>query len=180
MEIMECLETRRSIRQYNNDPVTKTEIEAIIKEAAFAPSWKNTQTTRYIAVLDKETKRKIGEDCCMGFAGNAHNINGASALIVLTTIDKRSGFERDSSFSTSKGTHWQSFDAGIACQTLCLAAHALGIGTVVMGIYDEAKVKETLHMPEEQSVSALISLGHYDTHPNPTPRKSVAELLTYK
>lgn len=180
MEIKECIETRRSIRKYNAEPITKEEIEAVIAEATYAPSWKNTQTTRYIVVLDPKTKSVIGNECCMGFAGNAKNIESAPALVVITTVDHRSGFERDGSASTSKGSHWQSFDSGIACQTLCLAAHSLGLGTVIMGIFDEEKIKKALDIPADQSVSALVSLGHYDELPKPTPRKGVEELLTYK
>ncbi len=45
----------------------------------------------------------------MDFAYNQKTASHAPALVILTTITGRSGYERDGSFSTSKGTHWQSF-----------------------------------------------------------------------
>ena len=49
----------------------------------------------------------------MDFAYNQKTASHAPAFVILTTITGRSGFERDGSFSTSKGTHWQSFDAAL-------------------------------------------------------------------
>lgn len=95
----------------------------------------------------------------MGFQKNIDTLHGAPALVVLTTVNDRSGYERDGSFSTSKGTHWQSFDAGLAAEAFCVAAHDAGLGTVILGIYDEGNVKAVLNLPETESVSALIPIG---------------------
>ena len=94
-------------------------------------------------------------------------------------ITGRSGYERDGSFSTSQGTHWQSFDAGVAAQTFCLAAHALGLGTVIMGIFDESKVRAVLDLPAEQMVSAIIAIGHPAEQPVCPKRKDVDTLLQF-
>lgn len=48
-----------------------------------------------------------------------------------------------------EGTHWQSFDAGVAAAHFCLAANALELGTLIMGRYDEEKIREILSLPEE-------------------------------
>ena len=113
----------------------------------------------------------------MGFQKNIDTLHGAPALVVLTTVNDRSGYERDGSFSTSKGTHWQSFDAGLAAEAFCVAAHDAGLGTVILGIYDEAKVKDVLNLPETESVSALIPIGVPAESPAAPKRKDVAELL---
>lgn len=180
MEAKECIKTRRSIRKFTNDKVTKEEFEELIALSSFAPSWKNSQTSRYTVVLDEEIKEKIAKECMMNHEGNENTILGAPAIIILTTVNSRSGYERDGSFTTSKETHWQSFDAGIAAQTLCLAAHTLGLGTVIMGIYDEENVAEVLNIPEEQSVSAIIAIGHPVEIPDAPKRKEVETLLAYK
>ena len=99
--------------------------------------------------------------------------------MVITTVNSRSGYERDGSFSTSKETHWQSFDAGIATQTFCLAAHEAGLGTVIMGIYDEKKVIDALNIPEGQSVSALVALGYPAENPEAPKRKGTEQLLSF-
>ena len=84
--------------------------------------------------------------------------------------------ERDGSFSTSKGAHWQSYDAGLAGEAFCLAAWEKGLGTVIMGIFEEAKVKEALQIPETESVSALIALGYPEEVPE-APKRKETELL---
>ncbi len=178
METLQCIETRRSIRRFTEEPVTKEQLEAVVSYAKYAPTWKNVQATRYIAVVDAEKKAAIAEQAVMDFEGNKKIINSAPVLIVQTIVDSRSGYERDGSFSTSKGTHWQSYDAGIAAQTLCLAAHDMGLGTVIMGIFDEAKVKEIIEVPEGQSVAALIAIGHPKFTPDPVPRKDVDVILS--
>ncbi len=178
MEAIECLKTRRSIRSFTKEPVSTEEIKEIVEVAALAPSWKNTQVARYVLVQDREKIEKIAKDCVLGFTHNTEIIEGAPALMVLTMITGRSGYERDGSYSTSLEKHWQSFDAGIAAQTFCLAAHAKGLGTVIMGIYDPAKVAEVLEIPEGQTVAALISIGHPDQDPAAPPRKDIDTLLS--
>ena len=83
----------------------------------------------------------------------------------------RSGFERDGSFSTDREAGWQYYDCGIACQTLCLAAHDLGLGTVVMGVFDRKGLEAYLQIPEDQELMALIALGY----PDESPRRSQAQ-----
>ena len=107
MKATEMLMGRRSVRRFTDQKVTKETVEKIVELAAYAPSWKNTQTARYIAVMDDEIKQKIIDDGLMGFEGNKRTISGAPVLIVQTGVDKRAGYERDGSFSTSKETHWQ-------------------------------------------------------------------------
>ncbi len=178
METLECIQTRRSIRKYADTPVTKEEIEKVIGAALNAPSWKNTQTAGYVAVTNQEKKNFIAENCVLGFGNNKNIILGAPALVILTTKEHISGFERDGSATTAKGTHWESFDAGIAAQTLCLAAHDLGLGTVIMGIFDDKKVAEAIELPKGQSVSALIALGHPASEVPAVKRKELSDKLT--
>ena len=116
----------------------------------------------------------------LDFAFNQKTTHGAPALVVLTMIKGRSGYERDGSFSTPLAAHWQSFDEGVAAQTFCLAAHALGLGTVIMGIYDPAEVAKVVEIPEGQEVAALIALGHPAQDPQAPARKDVDTLLRFE
>lgn len=106
MEAIECIKTRRSIRKYEDKPVDRSLIEEIIEIARFAPSWKNSQSVRYIAIYDNDIKNKIAGECIMGHEGNKNNIQGAPVLMVELTVNKRAGYERDGSYSTSKKDHW--------------------------------------------------------------------------
>ena len=142
MELIKGIKERRSTRKFTDQAVSEEEIREIVSAAAYAPSWKNTQTAHYIAIINQAKKQEIADTCVMGFAGNQRIIGQAPVLIVETTVNERSGYERDGSFSTSKGTHWQSYDAGLAGEAFCLAAWEKGLGTVIMGIFEEAKVKK--------------------------------------
>ncbi len=178
METLTCIETRRSIRKYADTPVTREEIEKVIAAALNAPSWKNTQTAGYVVVTNPDKKKEIADNCVLNFGNNQNIINSAPALVILTTKSNISGFERDGSATTAKGNHWESFDAGIAAQTLCLAAHDLGLGTVIMGIFDDAKVAAAIQLPEGQAVSALIALGHPASDVPAVKRKALSDKLT--
>lgn len=179
METLKCIETRRSIRKFKAQQVPHEVVQAIVSEASFAPSWKNTQVTRYVVVEDAGVKAKIAEEAVLGFAHNTEIIKAAPALVVVTMVHGRSGFERDGSFSTSKEDRWEVFDAGLATQTFCLAAHDKGVGSVILGIFDEAKVAELIGLDAGQRVAALVAVGYADEDPAAPKRKTAEELVRY-
>lgn len=178
MKATDCIVGRRSIRKFKNDKISHSLLESIISTASFSPSWKNTQITRYIAIEDTSIINKIADDFTPEF--NANIIRQISTLIAVTFVKGRCGFERDGSFSTKKGDRWQMFDVGVACQTFCLAAHEAGLGTVIMGIWDEDGITELLDIPETQELAALIAIGYPDITPEAPRRKSVEDLLSYR
>ena len=180
MELKDCVLNRRSIRRYTDTPVTKETVEQIVSLAAYAPSWKNTQVARYTAITDRAVIEKLADECVLGFTHNADILIGCSVLVIQSIVNKRSGYERDGSFSTTQGTHWESFDAGLAAQTFCLAAHELGVGTCILGIFDENKTAEVIGLPEGQSVSCMIPMGYPDEAPAAPKRKGADELLRWK
>jgi nitroreductase len=179
METLQCIETRRSIRKFKTDKVSHETISEIVSAASFAPSWKNTQVTRYVVVEDEAVKNKIADEGTLGFAYNTGTIKNAPALVVVTLVHGRSGFERDGSYTTSKEDRWEVFDTGLATQTFCLAAHEKGVGSVILGIFDENKVAEFFNLDEGQKVSALIAIGYPDESPAAPKRKTVDDLLKF-
>ncbi len=179
MTAKECIKGRRSIRKFADTPVSKDVIADIVETASYAPSWKHTQITRYIAV-EGELKDKIADECTSAYAKNGEIIKNAPMLIAVTFIKNRSGFERDGSYSTPKEGGWQMFDAGVASEAFCLAAYEQGLGTVIMGIFDEAKAASLLEVPEERELVALIPIGYPAESPIAPKRKSVEELLSFK
>lgn len=178
MNVIECINTRRSIRKFTEESVSHDTIQKIVEAASMAPSWKNTQITRYTVIESKELKDKITAEATIPF--NAATINCAAAVVAVSVVKNRCGFERDGSFSTVKKDSWQMFDAGVAVQTFCLAAHEYGIGSVIMGIFDYDKVAEMIEMPDTQEMVALIAIGHPAEEPEAPKRKTVEDLLTYK
>lgn len=178
MNTIECINTRRSIRRFTQDAVSRDTIRKIIEAASMAPSWKNTQITRYTVVESKELKDRIAAEATNDF--NAKSINSAAAVVAVSVVKNRCGYERDGSYSTVKEDSWQMFDAGVATQTFCLAAHEYGVGTVIMGIFDYDKVAEMVELPESQEMVALVAIGYGAEEPEAPKRKTVEDLLTYK
>lgn len=178
MTAQECITGRRSIRSFTDQTVSHELLEQIVETASFAPSWKNTQITRYIAV-EGEMKTRLAA-CTSTWAGNGKIMNNAPMVIAVTVVTGRSGYERDGSFSTEKGDGWQMYDAGIASEAFCLAAYEQGLGTVIMGLFDEADATKLLEIPENQELVALIAIGYPAESPDAPRRKPVTDLLSYK
>ncbi len=178
MTAKECIKGRRSIRKFKEQPVSPELIQELVETASYSPSWKHSQITRYVAV-EGAVKEQIADSCAQMYANNGTIIKNAPVLMVVTYIKGRSGYERDGSFTTSKGDHWQMFDAGIASQSFCLAAYEQGLGTVILGIFDEQSVAAALHLPEDREVAALIAMGYPDEAPVAPRRKPVEDLLSF-
>ena len=179
MNATECIKGRRSIRNFKQDPVSHDVIASVVETASYAPSWKHTQIVRYV-VVENPLKDEIAKQCTDAFPNNGNIIKNAPMLVALTIIQNRSGFERDGSYTTRRGDSWQMFDAGIASEAFCLAAYEAGLGTVILGIFDDEKVANLLEIPEGREVVALIPIGYPDEAPVAPKRKPVEELLTYK
>ena len=125
MQLIDGIKTRRSVRKFEDKKVPHEVLEQIVEAAAFAPSWKNSQTVRYIAVEDAALKERIATEATMNFTHNKDIISACPVLIVVVTKTGICGYEKDGSYTTSKKDKWEMFDAGIASQTFMLAAHEL-------------------------------------------------------
>lgn len=179
MTAKECILGRRSIRKFKPDPVSHELLAQIVETASYAPSWKHTQITRYIAV-EGDLKERIAKEGTSLYPGNGTIISNAPVLIAVTILKNRSGYERDGSFSTPRGDGWQMYDAGVASQTFCLAAYEQGLGTVILGLFDQAPIEAMLQLPEDRELVALIPVGYPDESPVAPRRKPVEDLLSYQ
>ncbi len=179
MDVSKVIKERRSIRKFKEQAIPREIIREIVEEASYSPSWKHTQIPRYILIENKEIIAKIADNMILGFSMNENTLKNAAAVMAVTYITGRSGFERDGSYSTPKEDGFEMFDAGIATQTFCLSAHNKGIGTVITGYFDEEKIIELLNIPSEQKIGALICMGYPNELPNTPKRKEVSQLLSF-
>lgn len=179
MTAKDCIKGRRSIRQFKAIPVEHDLLKEIVETASYCPSWKHTQITRY-TIVEGDLKAQIATQCTEAYQRNGEIIAEAPALVAVSYVKGRCGFERDGSYSTAKGDSWQMFDAGIATQTFCLAAYEKGLGSVIMGIFDEAKAASILDIPDTQELVALIPIGYPNEEPVAPKRKPVEDLLLFK
>ena len=154
MDAQTCILTRRSVRKFTDEPVSRELLEKVVALAAYAPSWKNTQISRYLAIEDPAVQNTIAEEYCLAGANNPNIIKGAPLLVAQTFVKDRCGYNRDGTFTTDREDGWQYYDCGIAAQTFCLAAHDLGLGTVIMGVFDRKRLQAYLEIPQDQELMA--------------------------
>ena len=176
MELMKAAAERRSIRDFK---AGTTVDEAMVKEmiacAQLAPSWKNSQTARYYAVLSPEKVEEIKSTCLPEF--NANSCANAPALIVTTFEGKRAGFDREGNPDTELHDEWGAYDLGLQNQNLLLKATELGLDTLVMGIRDGAALRSALDIPDSQVVVAVIAVGYRTSDAQMPKRKDVEAIL---
>lgn len=177
MELEQCIINRRSIRHFKNTPIDIKDITSMVQAARLAPSWKNTQVTRYYAVIKAELKDKIVRSMP---EFNQPACQSAPLLMVACAKKERSGYNRDGSFSTNKQKGLQMYDVGLSNMLLTLKAYELGLGSVIMGYYDEEIVSQVIDLPNDQEVISVIAVGYPDEAPEMPKRKEIEELLVIK
>jgi len=180
MEAVEMIKGRRSIRKYKDEVVDRALMEEIIEITRYAPSWTNSQTPRFTLVENAEIISKFASEGVKGFVYNMDTLKNAKGVAVLSFVEGKSGRTDKYDIETSENPgRWEYFDAGIACQTFCLAAHAKGVGTCIFGVIDEAVVAEAINLPEGETVAALIVYGYPEGEVKAPRRKEVDDLLRW-
>ena len=176
MDLMEAIKGRRSIRKYKPDPVSEETLQQIMEAVRWAPSWANTQCWEVIVVKDPKVKSELATALPKTNPALS-SMTEAPLVIVLCGKKGVSGFKKGEA-ATVKGD-WLMFDTGIVMQTLCLTAHSLGLGTVVVGMFDHKKAEEILGVPQNAEVVAMTPLGFPATEGATPKRKEIAEFVFY-
>jgi nitroreductase len=176
MDLMEAIKGRRSIRKYKPDPVPEEVLKTILEAVRWSPSWANTQCWEVIVIRDPVMKSDLATVLPKGNPALS-SMTEAPLVIVLCGEKGAAGFKKGEA-ATVKGD-WLMFDTGLAMQTLCLAAYSLGLGTVVVGMFDHKKAEEILGLPQNVEVVAMTPLG-YPAAEGVTPkRKEISEFVFY-
>jgi nitroreductase len=177
VELMEVIKGRRSVRKYKRDPVPDEALQKVFEGVRWAPSWANTQCWEVIVVRDPHVKAQI-----LGTVPETNPGHSAMAeapvLVVLCGKKAISGCYRGKPV-TGKGD-WLMFDTGLAMQNLCLTAYSLGLGTVVVGLFDHKRVEEILGVPQNVEVVAMTPLGYPAAEGGAPRRKEASEFIFYE
>jgi len=177
MDLIEAIKGRRSARKYKPDPVPEETLQKVMEAVRWAPSWHNTQCWEVIVVKDQKVKSELATTLIHIPKSNPAASSMTEAPIVLILCGRKgvSGYFKGQP-QTVKGD-WLMFDTGLAMQNLCLAAHALGLGTVVVGRFDHNKVAEILGIPQNVEVVAMTPLGYPATEGTAPKRKELSEFV---
>jgi nitroreductase len=168
--------TRQSDRSYSDKPVENEKIERIIDAGRMAPSACNAQPWKFIIVIDPEIKTKVSEAASSKLLGLNSFVNQAPVLIVVVreraNMSSRIG-------TTVKNRDYSLIDIGIASENICLQAKAEGIGSCMIGWFDEKMVKKALGIPPSKRVELIIPLGYPEKGTREKRRKPASETVSY-
>ncbi len=177
MDLMDAIKGRRSIRKYKPDPVPEEAFRTLMEAVRWSPSWANTQCWEAIVIKDPKIKSELASALPKTNPALS-SMTEAPLILVLCGKKGVSGFKKGEA-TTVKGD-WLMFDTGIAMQTLCLTAHSLGLGTVVVGNFDHKKVEEILEVPQNVEVIAITPLGYPATEGITPKRKEPSEFVFFE
>jgi len=170
MDIFEVFKDRRSIRRYTDQPVSGETVLQVLEAARLAPSWKNMQCWRFLVLREESDRSKLTDAVPDGNPGKKA-ILSAPVVIIVSANPQESDVEN--------GIPYFVADSAIAFEHMCLAAHALGLGTCWMGWYDEEKLKQLFDIPDEFRVIGFTPLGYPNQQPKPRPRKELSEIAFF-
>lgn len=174
MDFEELKEARRSVRKYAVSEISRSEMESIVADALNAPSWKNTEVTRYYAAVSTEAKNRMWNDALPGF--NVASTANAAALVAVTYKKGESGY-MGASPANELGEIWGAYDSGLASSYFILAAKNRGWDSLILGIRDVSKTKEIFGIPENEVLMSVIAVGKSAQTYFKNPRKSVKDVL---
>lgn len=176
MEFDTLIRERRSIRQYDPDrTVTAAQIREIVAAAIEAPSWKNSQTARYYAVLSDEMRRNFLRLCLP--ERNAKKAEHA-ALVVTTFVKETAGFTQGQP-DNECADGWGFYDLGLHNALFLLKAKELGLDTLVMGLRDAETIRTLLKIPRTETIASVIAVGYAAQPASHPPRKTPEEILKF-
>ena len=148
MDAIETIMTRRSIRKYTGEPVSDSEVKVLLEAAMAAPTAGNQQPWCFVVVRDREL---------LGRVPDAHPYSSMVPycdVAIVVCVDTRPGLKHP--------RYWQQ-DAAAATQNILLAAHALGLAGVWMGVYpEEARTRgiaELFGLPDGVEPVSMIPIG---------------------
>lgn len=156
MEAYEALITRRSIRNYQDRPVPAEVVDKILEAAMQAPSAVDKQPWHFVVIDDNELLREIPS------VHQYAKMAARAPCAILVCADP----------GLALGSGYVPQDCSAATQNILLAAHALGLGAVWCGVYEEpdreAGFRSLLSIPEPIQPFSLVVLGYPDeSHAQP-------------
>jgi nitroreductase len=157
MDFMELIEKRRSVRGYKPETVSRELIDRCIDAAGLAPSACNSQPWKFIAVDEPKLKNKIAAETF----SKTVSINkfALQAPVIIAAVMEKANLSA-SLGGVMKNKKYSMMDVAIAVEHFCLMAAELGLGTCILGWFNEGKVKKLLNTPKSRRIPLLITLGY--------------------
>ena len=174
MDFSELVQKRQSDRKYAPRPVAREHILKCLEAARMAPSACNSQPWKFV-VVDDRTKLIQVSDAAIGLGMNKFTVQ---VPVLVAVVQENMNLEARAGAAV-KNKDYSMMDLGMAVENFCLQAAELGLGTCIMGWFDEKKVKEVLGVPRGRRVQLLIALGHPDAPTRSKVRKPLEEMSSW-
>lgn len=166
MQVMEAIETRRSIRNFKPDPVEREKLMRIAEAFRLSPSARNGQNWKLLIVTDPKKKEFVRKAAL----GAPQFLQDAPALLVACGLHQG---------VMTCGHRADSVDVSIAMSFCVLEAWELGLGTCWMASYREQDVRSALNLDDGMSIVMISPLGYPSDIPEAKPRKPLAEVVEF-
>ena len=147
MSFLELAKARYSVRSFQDRPIEEEHLNLILEAGRVAPTACNFQPQRIYVARSAEAREKLASVCRCTFG---------APVILLVCYDR----ERDWKNKLMPGYESGETDAAIVCTHMMLEAFDLGIGSCWVGYFNPQTVAETLGLPENITVSALLPMGY--------------------
>ena len=174
MEFSELVQKRQSDRKYAPKPVAREHILKCLEAARMAPSACNSQPWKFVVVDDRARLIQMS-DAAIGLGMNKFTVQ---VPVLVAVVQENMNLEAKAG-AVVKNKDYSMMDLGMAVENFCLQAAELGLGTCIMGWFDEKKVKEVLGVPRGRRVQLLIALGHPDAPTRSKVRKPLEEMSSW-
>ncbi len=177
MDFLEFVSSRQSDRAFDpNRPVEKEKIERILEAARLAPSACNAQPWHMIVVDNPELKNKVADATSERILGMNHFTKQAPVHILLVEekVNLTSGIG-----GWVKQKDYAQMDLGVVAAHIVLAAHAEGLGSCIVGWFNEPKMRELLSIPDSKRVWLDIIIGYSVQPVRAKKRKAFNEIVSY-
>lgn len=168
MEFLALAKERFSVRKYKDQMVEKEKIMRCLEAAWIAPSACNSQPWTFIVVDDPELKDKVARETYSKLVSFNKFVQKAPVIVVIV-IEKPK-------LITQVGAHLKNkeyplIDIGIAAEHFCLQAVEEGLGTCMLGWFNQKPIQQLLSIPKNKTIGLLISLGYPDYEKTPLKKR---------
>jgi nitroreductase len=174
MEFSDLVKRRQSTRKYLAESVEKEKLQQCLESARLSPSANNGQPWKFVVVDDPELKVQVA-NCASGLGMNKFTHEAPVLVAVILEKMKLISFLG----SVIQDKEYSLLDIGIAVNQFCLQATDLGLGTCIIGWFDEKAVKKLLHIDKRKRVPLLITVGYSDSPLREKSRKSMAQISSW-
>ncbi len=156
-EFLDLVQQRQSDRKYTDQPVEQEKLMRCLEAARLAPSASNSQPWTFVVVDEPELRQQV-EKAAMGPL-YSFNKFAVQAPVVIALIMEKPKIVTELGGRLKK-KEYPLIDAGITAEHFCLQATEEGLGTCMIGWFDEKNVMALLNVPEEKSIPLLITVGY--------------------